>query len=96
MRRLILLVPHSHPRITLAIGVLTSSIDREGSQNLWIRFPRGFWAGCRPKCRLNVGIGEGSQILICFGGRAGCRGCFKYYICISVSILPLNIYTYES
>lgn len=42
---------------------------------------------------------EGSQILwIRFGGgcRAGCRRCFKYCICIYVSILPLNVLAYKS
>ena len=46
---------------------------------------------CRPRCRLNVCMGEGSQILIRFGGLAGCRHCFKDYM----SILPLNIFTHQ-
>ena len=39
-------------------------------------------------------MGEGSQIVIRFGGRAGCPRCFKCYICIYASILPLNICIY--
>ena len=57
----------------------------------------GFGGVVGHKCRVNVCMGEGSQMLtIRFGGRTGCPHCLKYCICIHVSILFLNIYIYKS
>ena len=44
--------------------------------------------GCCPGCRLSVCMGEGSQILIRFGDRAGLLSLFQK--------LPLNLFSYNS
>ena len=59
--------PPNSFQIALAIGVLNSSIGVR-ARIFFYSFWGGCRAGCGPRCRLNVCAGEGSQILIRFGG----------------------------